>query len=164
MSDYPVPHSRVFKKFINVEDAIYEYAMKYRSSTNYHLPFSVKMSYMFHRSQMKCFELLVQHYWLCEIKSIPVSERKPVPMLVKVAFSWVVEDDKTFITDSSFLDLVDKLMRRRVASWSHLCINEPFPGCPDARLHRFLPVAPRVETSKSESEGSREHSQSRVES
>ena len=116
MSEYPVPPSRVFKKFINVEDAVYEYAMKYKCSTNYHLPFSVRMPYMFYRSQMKCFELLVQHYWLSEIKSVPVSERKPVPMLVKVAFSWVIGDDKTFITDSSFQDLVDKLMHRKVAS------------------------------------------------
>ena len=149
MSEFLVPHSRFFKKFISFEDTFYEHAVKGRNSSTHCLAYGIKVPHIFHRSQMKCFELLVQHYWLCQIRSVPPSKRKPVPMLIKVAFSWIVEEDKTYIEDSAFRVSVDQFMHKRVASWTHLCINKPFPGCPDPKLSQFLPVYPEVEDSES---------------
>ena len=103
------------------------------------MPMAVRMPYMFHRAQQKCFEALVQHYWLTEIRPLAGHDRKakPVPMLVKIAFSWVVGDDKTFVSDAAFVVLVKKLMLKRVGSWFHSCLLGPFPGCPDSELRRY---------------------------
>ena len=142
---HSVCNSRVFKKIdgpYKVDDDTYEYAMKCQDSHVHfrRLAFGVKIPYVFYRYQMQCFDLLVQHYWFCEIREVPVSDRKPVPLLIKIALSWMAGEDQTVITDSAFHDLVCQLMQKRVDSWERLRLNgKPFPGSPEPRLYRFLP-------------------------
>ena len=126
MSSCSVDNSRVFKKIDGTykdDDGAYEYAMKCQNSHLRRLAFGIQVPYVFHRYQMQCFDLLVQHYWFREIREIPVSDRKPVPLLVKIALSWMAGEDQTFTTDSDFQALVIKLMQKRVASWKSLRIN-----------------------------------------
>ena len=153
MSSYSVGASRAFKKIdgpYKADDTTYEYVMKYQKSPIgtcvLRLGMGVKIPYAFHRYQMQCFDLLIQHYWFCEIREIPVSDRKPVPVLIKIALSWMAGEDYTFITDSAFQALMIQFMQRRVTSWKRLRLNKPFPGSPEPRLYRFLPKFTPVDT------------------
>ena len=40
----------------------------------------------------------------------------PAPLLIRVAFSWLVDDDKTFIDHLTFAKLVDHYMRKKLCS------------------------------------------------
>ena len=149
MSGYSVDDSRVFKEIdgpYKADDSTYEYAMKHQNSHLRRLSYGVKIPYVLYRYQMQCFDLLVQHYWYCEIREIPVSTRKPVPLLIKIALSWMAGEDQTCITDSAFRALVIQLMKRRVAFWEGSRLSTPFPGSPEPRLYRFLPKFAPVDT------------------
>ena len=152
---HPCVGSRIFKKYVNVEDLVYEESIKYLNSTNCNLPFSVRMPYMFHRTQTKCFEALVQHYWFTEIQprgsDAKEDEYKPVPMLIKIAFSWIVGYDQTFLTDKEFIEFVRRIMLKRIGTWFHSCLTGSLPGCPDSKMSRFSSQVSRVVNTQSQS-------------
>ena len=163
---HPCVGSRIFKRYVNIEDAVYEESIKYLNSTNFNLPFSVRMPYMFHRTQTKCFETLIQHYWFTEIQplgnDVDENELKPVPMLIKIAFSWIVGYDQTFLTDKEFITFVRRTMLKRIGTWFHSCLTGPFPGCPDSKLSKYSCKVSHGADTKSMSRGRSDCSSSAV--
>ena len=123
-SDFLLPPSRIFKKFVNLDDVLYDAYLKSPDSTHFFFPFTVRMPYMLYRNQLKCFEYLIHHYWASEIESVALKDRKTVPLLIRVAFSWLVEDDKTFVNYLEFTKLVDRYMRKKLCSWTHSTLAE----------------------------------------
>ena len=118
-SDLLLPPSRIFKKFVNLDDALYDVCLKSPDSTHFFLPFTVKMPYVMHRNRLKCLEYLVHHYWVSEIESVAEKDRRPAPLLIRVAFSWLVDGDKTFIDYLTFTRLVDHYVWKKLCSWTY---------------------------------------------
>ena len=128
---------RIHTRFRHLGDESCEEEILHSSLTGCNHPVHVKMSHMFHRAQIECFEILVQQYWKTELEPIPLEARQPVPTIVKVALSWVIGEDKMSSPNSHVVDVLNGMMGKRVRSWKQSCLTgAPARPLPDM-LRRF---------------------------